>query len=110
MRKLLVVVGIIAAAGVVPLLVHAQGAAQPGAPRQPGQEVQGPLGPVSALGQETVNKIPLPTGPAPRLPDGTVDFTGVWVGGGPINDIAQGLPKGEKLPLLPASIKLMEYR
>ena len=26
------------------------------------------------------------------------------------NDIAQGLPKGEKLPLLPAAVKLMEYR
>ena len=28
-----------------------------------------------------------PTGPVPRLPDKTVDLTGVWVGGGPINDI-----------------------
>ena len=34
----------------------------------------------------------------------------MWVGGGSINDIAQGLPKGETLPLLPASIKLMEFR
>ncbi len=111
MRKLLIVVGVVGLAGiVVPLLVQAQGAAQPGAPRQPGQEVQGPLGPVSALGQESANRTPLPTGPAPRLPDGTIDLTGVWAGGGPVNDIAQGLPKGETLPLLPASIKLMEYR
>jgi hypothetical protein len=28
-----------------------------------------------------------PTGPAPRLPDGTIDLNGVWVGGGPINDL-----------------------
>ena len=40
MRKLLIVVGVVGLAGiVVPLLVQAQGAAQPGAPRQPGQEV-----------------------------------------------------------------------
>ena len=92
MRKLLVLVGLLAM--LVPLIVHAQ-AVQGGAPRQPGQEVQGPLGPVGALGQETVNRTPIPTGPAPRLPDGTIDLTGVWVGGGPINDLAQGLPKGE---------------
>ena len=37
------------------------------------------------------------TGPAPRLPDGTVDLSGVWVGGGPINDIERegGLKPGE---------------
>ncbi len=28
-----------------------------------------------------------PSGPPPRLPDGTIDLSGVWVGGGPINDI-----------------------
>ena len=33
--------------------------------------------------------------PAPRLPDGTPDFSGVWSGGGPIGDIAQGLMPGE---------------
>ena len=37
------------------------------------------------------------TGPAPRLPDGTVDLSGVWVGGGPINDIERegGLKPGD---------------
>ena len=45
-----------------------------------------------------------------RLPDGTVSFDGLWVGGGPVGDIAQGLPKGEKLPLKPEGVKLMEYR
>lgn len=33
--------------------------------------------------------------PVPRLPDGTPDFSGVWSGGGPIGDIAQGLMPGE---------------
>ena len=103
MRKLLVVVGIVGMAGIVTV-------AQNTAPRQPGQEVQGPLGPVSALGQESANRTPPPTGPAPRLPDGTIDLTGAWTGGGPVNDIAAGLPKGETLPLLPSSITLMEYR
>jgi hypothetical protein len=38
-----------------------------------------------------------PTGPVPRLPDGTVDLAGVWVGGGPINDIERegGMKPGE---------------
>jgi hypothetical protein len=62
---------------------------------------------VNALGQE-VKRPPVDTRPTPHLPDGSVDLNGVWNGGGPVNDIAQGLPKGEKLPLLPESIKLME--
>ena len=49
-------------------------------------------------------------GPAPRLPDGTPDFSGVWVGGGPVGDIAQGLLPGEKIELLPAAKKLMDSR
>jgi hypothetical protein len=48
--------------------------------------------------------------PAPRLPDGTPDFSGVWVGGGPVGDIAQGLLPGEKIELLPAAKKLMDSR
>jgi hypothetical protein len=43
-----------------------------------------------------------PAGPIPMRPDGkTVDFSGIWNGGGPIGDIRQGLPAGEELPLLP---------
>ena len=40
---------------------------------------------------------PTPKGPVPRLPDGTVDLSGVWVGGGPINDLEAegGLPEGD---------------
>ena len=80
-----------------------QGAARPG----PGQGGGGggggrggTLGPVNALGQE-VKRPPVPTGPAPRLPDGTIDLNGLWNGGGPVGTIAQGLKQGETLPLLP---------
>ncbi|HEY7444308.1 MAG TPA: hypothetical protein VH702_21445 [Vicinamibacterales bacterium] len=49
-------------------------------------------------------------GPAPRLPNGTPDLSGVWQGGGPVGNIAQGLPPGEVIPLLPEARKLMESR
>jgi hypothetical protein len=43
------------------------------------QAPQGALGPVNALGQE-VKRPPAPTGPAPRLLDGTIDLgDGIWV-------------------------------
>jgi hypothetical protein len=51
-----------------------------------------------------------PQGPTPHLPDGTVDLSGVWQGGGPTGDLAQGLPKGETIPLTPDAKKLMESR
>jgi hypothetical protein len=51
-----------------------------------------------------------PQGPTPHLPDGTVDLSGVWQGGGPVGDLAQGLAKGETIPLTPAAKKLMESR
>lgn len=98
--------GLLAIIGVVGIFVPFVLNAQSGAP-QPGVEGTGVFSPLGALGQESAKPRPAQTGPAPRLPDGTVDFTGVWVGGGPVNDIAQGLPKGEKLPLLPASVKLL---
>ena len=54
-----------------------------------------------------------PKGPVPRLPDGTVDLSGVWVGGGPINDLEEegGLKKGElDALLLPAARTIMAGR
>ncbi len=53
---------------------------------------------------------PVRNDPAPRLPDGTVSLDGLWIGGPSVNDIALGLPKGEQLPLLPSSVKIMEDR
>jgi len=50
-------------------------------------------------------------GPAPRLPDGTVDLEGAWTGGGPVQDMeAQGHFKAGEIPLLPWAKKLMESR
>ena len=70
----------------------------------------GTLGPIDALGQQ-VRRPPAPTGPSPRLPDGTVDLgDGIWVGGGAGPDIALGLKKGETLPLLPGAKALMAER
>jgi hypothetical protein len=49
--------------------------------------------------------------PAPRLPDGTVDLTGPWVGGGSNGDIERdgGLKEGE-LPLLPWARQVRDTR
>ena len=69
----------------------------------------GALGPVNALGQEFTLP-PAPTGPPPRLPDGTIDLgDGVWVNVRPFNT-ASGLKPGEELPLLPAARALMASR
>jgi hypothetical protein len=37
-------------------------------------------------------------------------LSGVWSGGGPVGDLAQGLAPGETIPLLPAARALMEKR
>ena len=47
------------------------------------------------------------TGALPRTAEGKPDLTGVWVGGTPVGDISQGLPKGEAMPLLPAAKQKM---
>ena len=86
MRKLLAIVAIIAATP--PLLAQ-----------QPSISTQRRAGP--------------PTGPVPRLPNGRVDLNGLWVGGGPINDLESegGLKKGGlDALLLPAARKMMASR
>jgi hypothetical protein len=54
-----------------------------------------PLGEIGAIGGGT-KRAPAPTGPVPRLPDGSVDLSGLWVGGGPVQDIEKegGLTPG----------------
>ena len=52
-----------------------------------------------------------PTGPTPRLPDGTVDLAGVWMGGGSnSSDITKGLKPGSEVVMLPAAEALMKTR
>jgi hypothetical protein len=54
---------------------------------------------------------PTPTGPAPRLPDGTPDFSGLWQGGGSnSSDITKGLKPGEEVVMLPWAEALMKTR
>jgi hypothetical protein len=49
--------------------------------------------------------------PIPRLPDGKVDLTGPWVGGGAVADIeANGGLKPGELPLLPWAKELRDKR
>ena len=67
-----------------------------------GQQPQQPQGP-AALGAG-VRRPPPPTGPSPRLPDGTIDLRGLWVGGGPSGERANlevqgGLKSGDISPL-----------
>src|SRR5512139_1613869 len=52
----------------------------------------------------------VPDGPPPRLPDGTPDLSGVWVGAGPIGDIGMGLLPGEEIVMLPSAQAVMKSR
>jgi hypothetical protein len=48
--------------------------------------------------------------PIPRLPDGTVDLTGPWVGGGTVEDIGRDGGFVGELPLLPWARELRDKR
>jgi hypothetical protein len=48
--------------------------------------------------------------PAPRLAGGRIDLSGIWLGGGPIANIADGLPPGETMPLLPGARAILDAR
>ena len=82
--------------------------AQSGIP-QPGQS-QGRVQSVQTGGSPLVTGREA-EGPVPRLPDGHVDLTGPWVGGGSNADIEKegGLKPGE-LPLLPWAKELRDKR
>jgi hypothetical protein len=62
-------------------------------------------------GSPTVTDAEATTRPIPRLPDGKVDMTGPWIGGGSNADIERdgGLKPGE-LPLLPWARELRDKR
>ena len=47
---------------------------------------------------------------APSLPDGTPDLSGIWQGGGPVGDLAEGLTPGETIPLRPEAKKILDGR
>jgi hypothetical protein len=63
-----------------------------------------------ALGQE-VRRPAAPSGPTPRLPDGTVDLNGLWIGGAAVGDMERdgGLKPGE-VPILPWAKALRDSR
>jgi hypothetical protein len=98
MRKAVVVLFLASSA------VYAQsGIPQPGEPQERVQQVQAGGSPL-VTGAEAA-------GPVPKLPDGHVDLTGPWVGGGSNADIEKdgGLKPGE-LPLLPWAKELRDKR
>ena len=74
-------------------------------PPQPQERVQYIIPGTPRISAEEAKK------PAPRLPDGTIDLTGPWVGGGSNQDIERdgGLKPGE-LPLLPWARELRDSR
>ena len=119
MRELLVVVWMAALAvwlSAPPLGASPQAGQPPAAAAAQGQTPAGPpvgvLGKVDALGQE-VNRPPEPTGPPPRLPDGTINLSdGIWVYRPPSfgPNIATGLKSGDVLPLLPSAEALIASR
>ena len=60
---------------------------------------------------ELFRQPPAVTGPAPHLPDGTPDLSGVWMGGGSNSgDITKGLKPGETVVMLPSAEKLLKER
>ena len=72
---------------------------------------QGGVGQIQVGGSPVVPDAEVTSRPVPRLPDGTVDITGPWVGGGSNGNIERdgGLKPGE-LPLLPWAKELMSKR
>src|SRR5207342_1377365 len=64
-------------------------------------QAQNPTSPAGSGGLNTGRGrgAAVPTGPAPKLANGQPDFSGVWQDGGPVGDLEQGMPKGEKIPL-----------
>ena len=65
----------------------------------------------TALEAQKATKSKTPVRPTPRLPDGKVDFSGIWSADRNfIYDIHDALKKGEELPLQPWAAKLAKER
>ena len=103
-----IVLLVVSSFGVLLLLASSRLHAQSGIPQA--GEPQGGVKQVQAGGSPLVSG-PEADRPAPRLPDGHVDLTGPWVGGGSNADIEKdgGLKPGE-LPLLPWAKELRDKR
>lgn len=97
-------------AAVIALAAQQQRGGAPSAPR--GNEPTAVTSPAGSGGLETGRGrgAAAPQGPTPHFHDGTVDLSGVWQGGGPTGDIAQGLKKGETIPLNEQGRKIMDAR
>ena len=82
------------------------------AARRAGAEPDAPTSPAGSGGLTTGRGrgAAAPTGPAPKLANGHPDFSGVWQGGGPVGDLEQGMPKGEKIPLNAEGMRVMASR
>jgi hypothetical protein len=89
---------VVLAIGAAPVLAQPTGVAEAGSDRG-GGNLSDPL---------IVPEVP--DAPAPRLPDGTPDLSGLWLGGGPNRDISQGLLPGEEIVLLPGAARVMASR
>jgi hypothetical protein len=74
-------------------------------------QAQGGVGQIQVGGSPVIPDSEVTSQPVPRLPDGTIDITGPWVGGGSNGNIERdgGLKPGE-LPLLPWAKELMSKR
>src|SRR5687767_6437458 len=101
-------------AGVALMLALRLDAQQPAGGRPVGQNpggVESRVGSISVGGTPTVPDNQVTSQPIPRLPDGHVDLTGPWVGGGSNGNIERdgGLKAGE-LRLLPWAKELMSKR
>ena len=82
--------------------------AQPSSAQQAPRDATSPAGSGGSSNAALVGEVP--DGPPPRLPDGSPDLSGVWVGNGPIGDISMGLLPGEELVMLPSAEATMKSR